>query len=512
MAGRSILNAKTKAKSTLELNLGRIAGAFVNAVVEGAASEYGVYSPRGEGKTQAALAAMILHGQKHAALGFEPPTRWMGVADSFRSHELKTHVSLNKPFWQGAWRLLDDGHLAVFYTERSPLVAIDLFGVEDRSATDRLKQECVGLWMDEVAPSREGVVTSGIDNESWTLALTSRRVQSYSMPAIFTTNPGDDDHWSVMRMKPGPQVEPFCGYHPNFAQKLVKDGKEIDNRRAWFRLPKGDNPHVSDEVRERNEASIEDEQMRMRLSYGEFGSIKLGPQVAEGFDRARHVAKERIVPNPSEPLFLGFDCWHTPVCVIGQEYKGQVRMLAALYIQGRSAGIRELIRDHVRPWIAKNAGWAFNSSTMLLHGVDPSGETGDQSDPDQNCFQVIEELLGAQIEPGPVKWNARIGPLLSLFSKHNGIIIDPIDGDPIVKSFGGRWYYPQDRFGNVTRDLPKKPNHPWEDIGDAALYCINRIAPSAAKIDFSKSKVQSDFNVFDHNYGAVQGSRVLSDW
>jgi hypothetical protein len=69
--------------------------------------------------------------------------------------------------------------------------------------------------------------------------------------------------------------------------------------------------------------------------------------------------------------------------------------------------------------------------------------------------------------------------MMSLLKRRNSLLIDPIDGEPLIRALGGRWFYPQDRFGKVSRDLPKKPNHPHEDIGDAFLALLSRIAPGA---------------------------------
>ena len=40
------------------------------------------------------------------------------------------------------------------------------------------------------------------------------------------------------------------------------------------------------------------------------------------------------------------------------------------------------------------------------------------------------------------------------------LIIDPVDGFPLVKALRGAWYYPVDKFGKVSRDLPKNPITP----------------------------------------------------
>ena len=496
MAGRSILTPQSQspAESKLKLKLGHAAGAFAKAVQEGLASEYGISSARGEGKSQVALIAMLLHAQKHAEMGFPTPTRWMGVADSFRSHVLKTHTSLMYPFWGGAWRLHDEGHLAVFMSQGSPLVALELFGVEDQGATDRLKGECVGLWFDEAAPSRE-LGSNGIDELSWETGLTSRRIASYSNPAIFTTNPPDEDHWTVMRMKFGPQAFPYYGYHPDYANLIDWQGKQIDVRRMWFRFPVGDNPHVSMEIRKRNELALSDDQIRARLAFGEFGSIKLGDSVAQDFDRATMVSTQRLYPMESAgPMFFGWDGWHHPYCVIGQELKGTVRVYAVLGFGQRSGGIYDLISEQIKPWLAKYASWCFQAATCRLHGFDPSMETGDQSNPDTNSVVAIESGVGGFVEPIPTKWPPRVAPMTSLLKRRNALLIDPIDAEPLIKALGGRWYYPQDRFGKVSRDLPKKPNHPWEDIGDAFLALLSRIAPGAEKFPAEPSRTISKFD------------------
>lgn len=442
-------------------------------------------SPRGEGKTQCCLIAMILHAQKHEEAGFPGPTRWMGVADSFRSHVLKTHISLNYPFWGGAWRLHDEGHLAVFMSNSRPLVALELFGIEDQGATDRLKVECVGLWFDEAAPSRE-MGSNGIDEQSWETGITSMRIPSYSNPALFSTNPPDEDHWTVQRMKFGPQAPPFHGYHPEYSKKVEWDGKQIDNRRMWFRFPIGDNPHVSMEIRKRNELALSDPQIRARLAQGEFGSIQLGVAVAPDFDRAEMVATERIYPDRKDgPIFFGWDGWHHPYCVIGQERNGQVRVFATLGFGERSGGIYDLINEQVNPWLSKYAPWCREAATLRLHGFDSSMSTGDQSNPDTNSVMAIESLVGGYVEPIPVKWPPRVAPMYSLMKRKKALLIDPIDANDLVLALSGRWYFPTDRFGKVSRDLPKKPNHVrgGEDVGDAFLGLLYRIAPGAIKYD-----------------------------
>ena len=98
MAGRSILTPQSKPSSTLKLSLGPVGGAFVRAVQDGLASEYAICGPRGEAKTQDTLIAIALHGSRHAELGFATPARWMYVADTFRTHITKTHVSMLYPF------------------------------------------------------------------------------------------------------------------------------------------------------------------------------------------------------------------------------------------------------------------------------------------------------------------------------------------------------------------------------------------------------------------------------
>lgn len=494
MAGRSILTRDTKPTNELKLKLGPVASAFACAVRDGLASEYALCSPRGEAKTQTCLMATIIHAGKHAEMGFPTPVRWMHVTDSFRSHVLKTHVSMNYPFWGGGWRLHDEGHLGVFMSAGKPLVALDMFGVEDQGATDRLKAECVGMIFEEAAPSRE-LGANGIDEQSWETGLTSRRIPSYSNPAILNMNPPDEDYWSVQRWKFGPQAPPFYGYHPEYNKLVEWEGKQIDVRRMWFRFPVGDNPHVSMEIRKRNELALSDEQIKARLAFGEFGSIKLGDSVAQDFRRDEMIAKERLYPMESAgPMFLGWDGWHHPYCVIGQELKGQVRVYAALGFGQRSGGIYDLINEQVKPWLAKYASWCFQAATCRLHGFDPSMETGDQSNPDTNSVHAIESLVGGFVEPIPTKWPPRVAPMTSLLKRHNSLLIDPIDAEPLIKAMGGRWFYPMDRFGKVSRDLPKKPNHPWEDIGDAFLAMLSRIAPGAEKIPNTPSKTVSKFD------------------
>src|SRR3990167_1932703 len=74
---------------------------FVSAVEGGQADEIACYGTRGDGKTQGALIAQVLHAVRHEEKGFELPTMWMGVTDTFESHKQKTVPSLEEAHWEG---------------------------------------------------------------------------------------------------------------------------------------------------------------------------------------------------------------------------------------------------------------------------------------------------------------------------------------------------------------------------------------------------------------------------
>jgi hypothetical protein len=148
---------------------------------------------------------------------------------------------------------------------------------------------------------------------------------------------------------------------------------------------------------------------------------------------------------------------------------------------------------------------------MILGGYDPSGNTGEQADIDQSPIAVLEELLPGDWLEGAVSWDGRKGPMLRSFNEgiagEPALQIDPVDGFPLIKALRGAWYYPTDKFGKVSRDLPKKPNHPHEDTGDAFCYFVGRIAPGYERRRNREIEVETDFKVGgSQNYTVRQGN------
>lgn len=465
-------------------------GKFVLAVSQGLAREIAVFGTRGDGKTIGALGAMPLHAQEHERHGFPLPVPWMGVTDTYQSHKLKTIRSLQDPLWDGCWRLSDQNHVATFVLDRKPLVTLDLFGIEDQGAMDRMRMETVGLWVDEPAPSAVMITSSGVSDTAWGIGITSQRKPSHCHPAILTGNYPDEDYWTWTRFKPGAGIS---GITPGDPSKL------------WFRIPPGERATEKDRAQWAH-ALKDRPDILQRLISGLPGAVILGQQVATGFNENLHVSKDKLYPIKGEPLCFGQDGGHTPATIIGQAWRGYIFIYAALPIE--RGGMRQQYEQNVIPWLRNNAPWALDNritdKKFIYGGYDPS-MPDDESDSDKNPITLIEELVGGSWMPGPQSWEARKGSLLAMMlrkaptSFSPALQIDPVDGRPLIQALSTRWHYPQNRLGVISADKPKTPNHPWEDLGQAFCYFLSAAMPDLVTQYKPRQKEEDveDFNVFD---------------
>ena len=265
-----------------KLQFGPTASALILAVSRGLASEILCIGTRGESKTCAALASMGAHATEHRKAGHPLPVPWAGIMDTFQSHREKTHKSLLKPFWQGAWRLEDGGHKAILNCGGIDGVVLSLFGIEDTAAIDRARGEWACGWIDKAAPTLEG---GGVDELVFDVMATSLRVPTHAKIKLVTENFPEETHWTWERFKP--VVGAWgVGYHPD------------DRQRMTIMIPKGDSPHLTDKDRAEWAQALKDRpDLAARLLEGKPGAVQLGQAVAEGFNEARHVSRVRLYPR-----------------------------------------------------------------------------------------------------------------------------------------------------------------------------------------------------------------------
>lgn len=480
-------------------------------VVAGAAREYAVYGPRSEGKTHGVLGAMLGHATEHQRRGYPTPVGWIGVADTFQSHKLKTVRSAEDPLWQGCWQAHDSGHEVVARVGGRAVVRLDLFGIEDQGAKDRVRMGTTGVWFEEPAPTGTEESSGGMDEATWDIAITSQgdRAPSYTHPAIMTLNYPHEDHWTWQRFLPSafplPSIPPRedetgrADYYRQYARHIVGTHPD-DPTRRWYRIPPGERASAKDRAAWAHALRHRPDLLR-RLIEGRPGSVLLGLAVAEGFREDLHVSPTRLEPVADEPLLVGVDFGHTPTVIIGQVWHGERRVLYASACE--HGGIKQHFENEVLPWVATHCPWALRQQGKVVGCYDPAGETGEQSDIERDPVSTMEALWPGLWYPGPVTWDTRKHTLLGAVNhtKSAGqpsLRIDPVDARDLVKALSSRWYYPTDRHGKIRRDLPKKPNHPWEDYGDAFIYWLWGLTttPTAPSI-----AVDSTWSIFDRSHG-----------
>jgi hypothetical protein len=269
----------------------------------------------------------------------------------------------------------------------------------------------------------------------------------------------DEDHWTWQRW--------YVTRHPGS---------------VLFRIPKGENPHISDKQRAEWAEAIKDPVMRQRLLEGKPGTIIPGRPVADGFNEDLHVSRVPLKPVPNGKLVIGQDGGLMPASVIAQRRGGRIEYLAAL--ASERAGIRQHFRYTLIPWLGEHAPWVLERPELVRVRYDESMNTDSQADLETNPLRVMQDLLPGDYLPGQNNpWSWRRDPLLAALSAMDAgvplVAVDPVHAKLLVKAWRGMWHYAVAYDGTVRKEEPKKPNAPWADVGDASAYATADIAPLA---------------------------------
>lgn len=439
------------------------ASAAIAEVVAGASSEVLIDGPRGSGKTQAVPAALAILAELHARDGMPLPLRSLWLHDSLTNANVKTGRSLESPMWGSLWTLREDRRLAALTVGGVEMVLADFVGTQDVTSGDRARAECHVVAAEELIPSLDE--SGGIEERKYELALTSARLPTRRRVAIGTTNPGDVTTWPYRRWIEG-------GGRPGTVRCPVPASDRLSPA----------------EVEALRNAFRDSPDLERRLALGEWSALKLGEQVAEGYDPAIHVAPKRLMPSQLHTLAIGWDGGHSPSAVIGQFIAGQVVILASL--NDLKVGVQELIEDQVIPWLVTWAPWTRQSAGLLTHIIDPSMATAGQATIRESAERTIRETLRGRIVHGPVAWSPRREAVLRVLAPRHvrgraPFLISPVPETELLRqAFGSRWYYPKTPDGRVDRSRPKKPNTPWADVGDAAAYLLGWLRPgTTADVD-----------------------------
>jgi hypothetical protein len=283
-----------------------------------------------------------------------------------------------------------------------------------------------GAWLEEAAAAGTEASSSGLSVDALMIVTTSLRLPSYAHPILVTSN-----LWTRYHVD----------RHPG--TMLV-------------RIPKGERASAEDRAAWREALAGRPDLIR-RLIDGEPALIVSGQGVLEGvFNAEMHVAGGPLIYNAGQRLILGHDAGLTPVTVIAQWNGPQLQILAAL--ASTRAGTEQHCRDLVIPWLVRHAPEA-----ELERWIDPSMVTPSQSDLSESPEKVIRRRLGGPVREGETKWQPRLDPLLAILGQlidggRPALLVSPTCA-ALIEAMAGRWHYPRDRNGQVSRELPEK-DHP----------------------------------------------------
>lgn len=446
---------------------------FIHATAVGSRAEMRVLilmAARGEGKTTGAVAALLAlaNRMQREGLGAWLPIRVAVVRDTWTNLERTTLVSLAEFKAKGLPLEFVNSKKEALITYDRLLLHFFFFGLDNRADADKLQGfACGALWLEEVAPAAE--LATGIPAEVLGLGATAVRQEGVPPRVLCTLNPPDEDHWIL-------RVEELLE-HLNLTEVRVKRfvipsgeksrhfatlalAAETENERTeWEQAAK-----EFDAYRKRNQAFLESigrPDLVARLVKGEIGGVTLGEAVVPNF-KSMHVSEEPLPVYPGE-IMRGWDIGmtvHPATCFLQLTPAGNLNILGSVVSTNKSTN--EHILDEVLPWqqeydvhpprtmTGEGFGRGSRGGYRFRDIGDPSGLVKEQG---LTAAMVLQSMLGASYEPGPVSWIARREALHTAFHRTGSgdrslILIDHSlrrDGtrnnDILVKGLRGRFHY-----------------------------------------------------------------------
>lgn len=409
------------------------------------APEVLLVGPRGEGKTEAGIMAMLIHADR------QPkelrPIPWAIIRDTWSNLQRTTLRSFLAP-WPDSFAASIRSRLEIREGGREISLpgwwTAFLFGVDSAADLNKLQSlQLGGLWGEEFAPVMEQDISSlGVAEEMWLLGQTSLRYPCVTRAQI-TQNYPSKDHWTWQRF--AEQHLPQC---------------------ALFRIPRGENKHVRDEYRLKMEQALQGRpDLLDRLVLGKPSDVYIGEKVTPEYNEDLHRSMT-LLPLLSAPVIRCWDGGQTPACVFVQiAPSGKIHVLDTLQAQGM--GMQQFIETQVRGLMASR----YPDAQDWQDSGDPSLSTPEQSDSMYCAAQIINKTLKARFIPGEPSWQARREWIKERLIRDQ-ILLSPHE-KILHRALSGGWHYKRAPSGEVIKDLPEKDM--YSHAIDAFCHAMTRL-------------------------------------
>lgn len=447
---------------------------------------------RGAGKTSCAICAIValatrIRDESPAAL----PLIVAVVRDSFVNLERTTMQTIREFERKGLpMEWLDQGRQAISAEGGKPLIHWHFFGMDRPADTDKYQGFTSGvLWLEEVAAAAD--LSAGIPSAAFGLGIASLRQPDVPKRCLITMNPPDEDAWIL-------KVEELVDDYevPNFVVKrwdMKPDEKEQHFRRLAERARSEKEREAWSEAADEHEAYLRSSEAALkaigrsdlatRLVGGEIGEVKVGEPVVPNFIRAMHVVPQLGIVG-HWPILRFWDAAGSPSCVIAQALGDNG--IDGLNILASHTSLNTSMEQHIKDWVLPtmaDLGLLPSSPPRRRDGTaDPYAtavgaprrrqfEFRDIGDPsmqwegntvkrENTSGNVIYELLGGTLEPGPIDWDSRREALSSGFyrpgtgDRQRFIQIDKRYNKTLIAALGGRFRYPRrEASGQITMTI-----------------------------------------------------------